>query len=938
MSEQGRETVLRGVRTHNLKGVSARFPHRRLTVVSGVSGSGKSSLAFDTLYAEGQRRFVESLSTYARQFLQRMERPPVEQVTDIQPAVALQQKNSVKNARSTVATLTELSDHLHLIYTHIGVTRCTRCGEVVRRESAATVAERLEQVAAGSRLYFVAEVPVLEIETPQQVLEALVAEGYRRLWLDGAAVLMEEVAPERLLRAQAFEVVVDRQKAQPGGDPLRLREAIEQAFRLGRERLTIHVESPAGGEALVFDKAFRCNACRTPQVEPIPQLFSSNSPLGACEACSGFGRVAGVDLDKVIPNPELTLEGGAVSVWETEGKLPWKRKLLKKAMERGYAIDIPYRALPEEARRFVVEGGKGFGGVEGFFATLEEKRFKPSHRILLARYRGYTPCKACGGSRLSPAARAVSVDGRTIDQLLGMTVREAAAYFDAAPPRWPARDRARVEPLLEEIQSRLRYLMTVGLGYLSLGRPSRTLSGGEVQRIHLTSSLGRMLTDTLYVLDEPTAGLHPRDSLRLLSVLHALRDIGNTVVVVEHDPDIIQGADHVIELGPCGGERGGRIVFEGDVESLKAADTPTGDAFQRRVLTAPPGRVGQGSLLGEGPQRWLRVVGARENNLQGVTAAFPLGRLTCVTGVSGSGKSTLVHACLYEGWRRLQGIGGAEAGRFEALEGTEEVSELVLMGQGGLGRSKRSTVASYTKAWDGIRKLYGESQGAARLGLGPGHFSFNTPGGRCERCEGTGTVLVEMHFMADLEIVCEDCEGRRFTERVLSVKVRGRTIHDVLQLTVEEALQAFEGRAIQSRLKPLVEVGLGYLRLGQTTNTLSGGEAQRLMLASYVGKGQVKAREGVAFLFDEPTIGLHLQDVEVLVRALRKVVDAGHTVIVVEHNTDLIAQADWVIDMGPEGGDGGGTVVVAGPPAAVAAHPTSHTGRFLAELLPGGVG
>ena len=928
--EQQDVTVLEGVRTHNLKGISVRIPHRSLTVISGVSGSGKSSLAFDTLYAEGQRRFVESLSTYARQFLRRMERPPLERVANIQPAVALQQKNSVKNARSTVATLTELSDHLQLIFTHIGVTTCPDCGERVQRESVATVAERLSALPEGQRLLFVADVPVLEVETPQQVLAALVADGYRRLYLDGAQVLLGDGELEALLARDTFPVVVDRHKL-AHGQVLRLREAIESAFRLGRDRMrVVDVTAPEAPVELVFDKAFRCNHCRRTLIEPMPQLFSHNSPIGACAACSGFGRTAGIDWDKVVPNPGLSLEKGAVAVFETPGKIGQRRRLLKKAMERQIAIDVPFAALPKADRKLLLEGGKGYKGVRGFFKTLEKKVYKPQNRMLIARYRGYEPCTSCEGTRLSVEARAVTVDGRTIAAVLGMTVEEAWRYFEAID-HWPEAHLTRVEPLLYEIRSRLAYMADVGLGYLVLDRNSRTLSGGEVQRIHLTSSLGRMLTDTLYVLDEPTAGLHPRDSLRLLSVLRTLRDMGNTVVVVEHDPDIIQGADHVIELGPEGGERGGELMFAGTVEALTRSETPTGESMRRRHLVDTLGASrSEAEVFSLGA---LSVIGARENNLQGVTGRFPLGRLTCVTGVSGSGKSTLVHRCLFENWRRQQGIVAAEVGLIEGLEGLERVQDLVLMEQGGLGRSSRSTVASYSKAWDPIRKMYGESRVARNLGLGPGHFSFNTPGGRCERCEGSGTIVVEMHFMADIEVVCEDCDGHRFTDKVLSVRFRDTNIHEVLQMTVEEAIAFFDTRAIANRLRPLQEVGLGYLRLGQTTSTLSGGEAQRLMLASYLAQGKKSDALSTVFIFDEPTVGLHLKDVAVLVDAIRRVVDNGHTAIVVEHNTDFIAQADWVVDLGPDGGDGGGQIVATGTPRAIAAHPDSHTGRFLAEIL-----
>jgi excinuclease ABC subunit A len=919
-----------GVSTHNLKNIDVRVPHGALTVISGVSGSGKSSLAFDTLYAEGQRRFLESLSTYARQFLQRMEKPPIERVRQVLPAVALQQKNTVKNARSTVATLTELSDHLQLVLTHVGVTTCPACREIVRRDSPDAVARALEQDRQGHRLLMVADVPVLEIQTPQQVLDELVTEGYQRIYFEGEVLRLGEAAVEALLSQRSFGVVVDRVKVAPD-DRLRLREAIEAGFRVGDGRLrVIDVEGEVHHEQ-IFQTTFACNGCGRVFLEPTPQLFSYNSPLGACPECSGFGRVAGLDMDKVVPDRSLTLEQGAVAPFESEARAAKKRRLLEVAIERGIPIDLPFGKLRAEDREFLLEGGKGFMGVRGYFEQLAEQRQKPQSRILVARYRGYTRCPACKGERFAEAAQAVTLGGKTIGDIYKMTLREALPWCEALP--LTEEERARVSYVLAEVVSRLRYLNQVGLGYLSLGRTSRTLSGGEVQRIHLTASLGRMLTDTLYVLDEPTAGLHARDTAQLLEVMRGLRDIGNAVVVVEHDPDIIRGADWVLELGPRGGEHGGELMFQGTVAALREAQTPTGEAVRKTWFVSPEALQARRFDPARDPH--LRVVGASENNLRDLTAAIPLGRLVCVTGVSGSGKSTLVHRCLFDGWRRATGDGNAEPCDLERLEGLEQIGELILMEQGGLTRSSRSNLATYTKAWDGIRKLYGGLRQARELGLDQGAFSFNRPGGRCEKCEGTGTLLVEMHFMADIEVVCDDCEGRRFRDEVLTVRYKDRHIADVLQMTVGEAQRFFQGtRGIVPRLYPLEEVGLDYLRLGQTTDTLSGGEAQRLLLASYLGRPRpTSSREQLLFIFDEPTIGLHLKDIEVLVRALRRIVAEGHSVLVVEHNIDFIAQADYLLDLGPEGGDGGGRLVACGAPIEVAACAESWTGRFLREAL-----
>ncbi len=918
-----------GVETHNLKKIDVRIPHRALTVISGVSGSGKSSLAFDTLYAEGQRRFVESLSTYARQFLQRMEKPPLTRVHNILPAVALRQKNSITHARSTVSTLTELSDHIQLIYTHIGVTRCPGCGEIVQRDTPTSVLKVLAQ-QDGRRLIFIADVHVLSVQTPQKVLEDLAAEGHQRIYLDGKAVNIADVDVERLLELKSFPVVIDRVKTGPDGRS-RLQEAIENTFALGGGRLRVLDVTEKGAEPTerIFKTAFACNSCDKIFIPPQPALFSFNSPIGACPECSGFGKTSATDPRKVIPNPDLSLEQGAVVVFETDSRRSYRSKLLKYARDASVPTDVPFGQLRPEDKDFILHGKGRFKGVMGFFDRLKEKRHKPQNRILLARFRGYTTCHVCDGQRFSPEAMCVTVAGHTIADFYGMRIREARVAFDDL--QLTEAEAERVEPLLEEVKARLSYLDHVGLGYLHLSRQSRTLSGGEVQRIQLTSSLGRTLTDTLYVLDEPTAGLHARDTLRLLEVLQRLRDIGNTVVVVEHDPDMIKGADWAVELGPLGGEHGGKLLYQGPTKGLMGLDTPTGRSLEDRT-------PGQRSLLGAlafDPQRdpYVAVLGAAQNNLQGINVRFPLHRLTCVTGVSGSGKTSLVHKCLFDAWRRMKGHSGVEEPYIKALEGFDDLRDVVMMRQGGLGRSSRSTIASYSKAWDAIRKIFGGLPDAKEHGLGPGSFSFNRPGGRCEKCEGTGRLVIEMHFMADIEIVCDECDGKRFMKHVLDVRQRGKNINDVLRMTVREAHKFFaSSRAVTNRLQALLDVGLGYLRLGQTTSTLSGGEAQRLLLASFLGQKAGKSA-GMLFIFDEPTIGLHLKDIEVLLGAMRRTIEEGHTVIVVEHNTDFIAQADHIIDLGPDGGDGGGQVVIEGTPAQVAACPGSWTGLHLRELL-----
>ncbi len=912
---------LRNVRTHNLKGVDCTIPHGRLTVVTGVSGSGKSSLAFDTLYAEGQRRYTESLSTYARQFLQRMEKPPLDAIHNVQPAVALRQKNEVSNARSTVGTVTELDDHLQLLFTHAGVTTCPDCEVEVSRDTVSTTVEALKKLGEGARLVVVAEVEATLKEHRATILKHLAAEGYQRLYIDGSVVELTEVDIETLLDRTEFPVVIDRVIVRD--DVLmRLSEAVEAAFALGKGRLKIHVLDKENPRVLVFDQAFRCNSCGRDFTEPQPALFSFNSSLGACPTCTGFGKTMGVDYKKVIPNPGLSLEEGAIACFQTPKYKKEQDRLLSACRVAGIPVNLPYGKLAREHQKFIRSGGRGYKGLEKFFDDLQDKLHRTDVRVMLARYRGYDHCPTCDGTRLHPDALNVRVAGLLMSDVWALRVEEALEVFEKL--ELSEHLGKRVQTLMDEILYRLRYLVEVGLGYLTLERQSRTLSGGEMQRIHLTSSLGRALTDTLYVLDEPTAGLHARDSQRLLEVLRGLRDLGNTVVVVEHDPEIIEGADYILELGPAGGELGGELTYSGAVGGF---DLHRGDelvACRSEIVREPVA-----------DDAWVRVIGARENNLEGLDVQFPHNRLSVVTGVSGSGKSTLMEDILYNGWRRLQGQGGVAAGGVDRLEGLEGFDQVVLMDQASIGRSSRSNALSYTKAYDDIRKLFSQTKEAQLAGLTITDFSFNTAGGRCDTCEGTGKIVVEMHFMADIEVVCEVCDGQRFQQKVLDVKYRGKNINDVFEMTIDEAVDFFSGStALLRKLAPLREVGLGYLRLGQSTSTYSGGEAQRLKLAAYIAEGRRGGEtKPVLFIFDEPTIGLHLRDVAVLLVALRKLVEIGHTVIVIEHNTDFIACCDYIVDLGPGAGPDGGKLVVAGTVEEVAACEASVTGRYLRELI-----
>ena len=932
--------TLRGVRTHNLKGFDCQIPHGQLTVISGVSGSGKSSLAFDTLYAEGQRRYTESLSTYARQFLQRMERPPVEAVKNIQPALALRQKNDVSNARSTVGTITEVDDHLQFVYTHIGETVCPTCDILVGRDTVPGVVSAIEAMEDGTRLILVAQADGGESRHRHAVLKHLVQEGYRRLLIDGEMVDITESDIESLLDRESFPVIIDRLVVR-GDEEMRFGEAVEAGFALGNGRVEVYFYDDMERAPLIFDRAFRCNGCGTDFIEPQPALFSFNSSLGACETCPGFGKVMGVDFKKVIPNPRLTLREGAIACLETPAYRKDRAELFEACRERKISLDVGFEKLAPTERDFVIDGGKRgadgksgkkYKGVRGFFEDLKSKQYKTHVRIMLARYRGYDRCPDCKGARLNASARNVRVAGMSIGDIWQMRLSEAKTYFDELT--LPDAQYARVATLLDEIEHRLAYLNEIGCGYLRLDRQSRTLSGGEMQRIHLTASLGRALTDTLYVLDEPTAGMHASDTDKLMQVLYDLRDLDNTVVVVEHDPEVIEGADYLIEIGPRGGEEGGELLFSGPIEEFRKRETITSQALlERQALARSAAAVALGQQ--KAPRDYVRIVGAREHNLDDLTVEIPCGKLTAVTGLSGSGKSTLCERVLYQGWQAMKGQGGSDAGAHDALEGLERFDEVVLMDQAAVGRSSRSNSLSYTGAFDAVRKLFAATRAAKQAGLGVGDFSFNTAGGRCETCSGAGTITVEMHFMADIEVICEQCQGKRYGRRVLDVEYQGKNIADIFEMTVAEGVAFFrETRSLLRKLQPLVDVGLGYLRMGQTTATLSGGEAQRLKLATYIAEGRKRGdTKPVLFIFDEPTVGLHMLDISTLLSSLRKLVDLGHTVVVIEHNIDFIAQCDHIIDLGPGAGPAGGKLVAAGTPAEVARTPESVTGRYLAELL-----
>jgi excinuclease ABC subunit A len=914
------EIVARGVRVHNLKGVDVSVPTRKLVVVTGVSGSGKSSLAFDTLYAEGQRRYVESLSAYARQFLERMEKPALDALEGICPAIAIKQRSPSRNPRSTVATSTEIHDHLRVLFARVGRTVCDACGEEVQRDTAGSAADRLLGLPEGARLSVA--FPVAVGGTPlADLFDRLQKKGFARLLRNGETVMAEEALGSPGDVGDELLVLVDRLAASGDVRP-RLVDSLEIAFAEGAGQAVAVVKD---GPMLRFSERFECARCARTFLEPQPRLFSFNNPFGACPGCHGFGNLIEVDLDLVVPDKSKSLAEGAIEPWSKPHYRGQQAELRRFARRRGIPVDRAWSRLDESQRRQVLEGDEEFSGVLGFFRWLEAKKYKVQVRAFLSRYRGYQECPSCHGSRLRPEALRVKVGGKSVDEVSALSVRDARRFF--ATVGLDETEKAIASKVLYEIDRRLGFLADVGLDYLTLNRPSGTLSGGEAQRIALATALGTGLVGTLYVLDEPSVGLHPRDTERLIGILRALRDQGNTVLLVEHDPAIMRSADHIIDLGPGAGEQGGRVVFQGSFPALlEDGRSLTGKYLRGDLRIAVPPKRRRGSNLS------LVVKGARVHNLKGIDVRIPLGALTVVTGVSGSGKSTLVHdvvcAALHRRGRRVElPAGGA------VVEGVEFVDEVEIVDQSPIGRSPRSNPVTYLKAFDGIRELFAATPDARERALDGSHFSFNVAGGRCEGCGGDGQVRVDMQFLADVFLVCEACGGRRYRPPVLEVRYRGRTIDQVLEMTVHEALHFFAGQAkVTRRLKVLEQIGLGYLRLGQPANTLSGGEAQRVKLAS-----QLLRRPGprVLYVLDEPTTGLHQGDVNELLGCLQRLLDAGASLLVIEHNLDVIKQADWVIDLGPEGGAEGGHLVFQGTPEAVAAQSRGLTAPYLRTALNG---
>ncbi len=915
---------IKGARVHNLKNIEVEIPHEKLVVVTGLSGSGKSTLAFDTIFAEGQRRYVESLSAYARQFLGKISKPDVDIITGIAPAIAIEQKVNTRNPRSTVGTTTEIYDYLKLLYARIGHTFSPVSGQEVRCYSVDDVAAYIQQQGEGGRVVIAAPLTLGRGQGIIEKLTLLLSDGLMRVWTKGETRLIEDILPQvdEKTRAEEILVVIDRTRIAADDDTqTRVRDSVARAFSYGEGICTVITDKGA----TEFSSRFEADGIQFEH--PSEHLFSFNNPLGACPRCEGYGKVIGIDEDLVIPDKSKTIYEDAVACWRGETMRKWKEQLVENAYKFDFPIHTPFHELTQEQKRLLWRGNEYFHGLDDFFAYIDSERRKIQFRVMKARYTGKTTCPECGGSRLRREALYVKVGGKTVADLVVMPVDELIAFF--AGLELDGHDTKTAARILVEIRNRLQYLADVGLGYLTLDRLSSTLSGGESQRINLSTSLGSNLTGSLYILDEPSIGLHPRDTNRLIKVLQQLRDLGNTVIVVEHEEEVIRAADYIVDIGPKAGYNGGEVVFSGTLpQLLKSRKSLTADYLTGRRAIAPPATE-------RGWSNSILIEGARENNLRNIDVRIPLGVMTCITGVSGSGKSSLAKGILYPALRRLLFDTGVKPGDFDGIGGDVQLLRSVeMIDQNPIGKSSRSNPVTYIKAYDEIRKLFADQPYAQHTGLGASSFSFNIAGGRCEECQGEGVIKVSMQFMADVELVCEACGGKRFRDEILEVKYRGKSIYDVLEMTVDDAI-AFFGedkkdptcKRIVERLKPLQDVGLGYIKLGQSSSTLSGGESQRVKLASFLTKDS--AQGGVMFIFDEPTTGLHFHDINKLLAAFNALIERGHTIVIVEHNMDVIKCADWVVDLGPEAGTGGGRVVFEGTPRNLEQCPASYTGKYL---------
>ena len=930
--------TITGAQQNNLKNIDVKIPLNQLTVITGVSGSGKSSLAFDILYAEGQRRYVESFSAYARQFLDRMDRPKVEKIEGILPAIAIDQNRPVRTSRSTVGTMTELHDHLKLLFAKIGVLHCRQCGEVVERDSAESVFRKLAAVRADGTRFLV----TFSISAPPslpwiEIRDGLLHSGFHRLVENGEVLDIEALSERPVEGQEYFTVLVDRLVLNARSKK-RIHDSLEQAFRYGKGRLILIFPDDTNNE-LPFSDQLECASCRITYKEPVPNMFSFNSPLGACESCRGFGRTIDIDLDLVVPDPNLSLKDGVIKPWRIKAAQWERRELLSFCQKRKIPATVPWQELTAEQQRVIIDGDGDYYGVRGWFRWLEGKAYKMHVRVFLARYRGYFPCESCKGARLKPDGLLYRVGGKTLADINQLSVSDCYAFFRELQLSVFQDHVAHL--LLDEIRKRLRFLVEVGLEYLTLDRQSRTLSGGELERVDLTTAIGSSLVNTLYILDEPSIGLHPRDSHRLVRILKGLRDNGNAVVVVEHDPEIIREADYILDMGPLAGEKGGNVVFAGSYDKiLQDKQSLTGKYLSGRAEIAVPKR--RRSIKGKPT---LTISGTTAHNLKDVTVSIPLGCMVCITGVSGSGKSTLVEEVLYRNLKKRKGEAVGIPGACRDITGGENLADLIFVDQAPIGTTPRANLLTYTKAFDPLRRLLADTEMSRLRGYAPGTFSFNVEGGRCETCKGEGFEKIEMQFLSDVYVPCPECHGTRFRAEVLEVMYQGKNLTEIMNLTVAEALEFFSKQAeLVKRITPLAAVGLEYMRLGQSLTTLSGGESQRLKLAAHIGRekeapvslfkdGKTEQPTSTLFIFDEPTTGLHFADIQKLLNAFNQLVDRGHSVLIIEHNLEVIKCADHVIDLGPEGGDGGGEVIATGTPEEVAKVKKSYTGQYLASVL-----
>ncbi len=916
-----KKIIVKGAREHNLKNLSFEIPRNKLVVFTGVSGSGKSSLVFDTIYAEGQRRYVESLSSYARQFLERMNKPDVDLIQGISPAVAIEQKTGSRNSRSTVGTTTEVYDYLRLLFARIGKTICFQCGKVVTKATTGTVADWLETQKDGARFYLSFPLHDHEGHSVKEEIELLKKRGFFRIYFNKKFYDLNEKEVKLPKNKKDIRVVVDRFKVTIGEVREKLSDSIEVTFKEGENRIVlINADT---NEQFEFNKFYEC--CGVRYEEPEPRFFSFNNPFGACPVCQGFSKVVGVDMNLVIPNPNLTIADGAIAPFHGAKYSTYLRDLIQSARDYKFPIHVPYKQLTEEQISLVKKGFGKYKGLDHFFSELERKTYKIHVRVMLSRYQGYTICPACKGSRLRREALQVKIDNKSIHEIVKLPIEYSLKFFEEL--KLSEYDYSVAERVLKEIIKRLTFLNNVGIGYLTLDRYSNTLSGGETQRINLATSLGSALVGTLYVLDEPSIGLHPRDNAKLIKILKNLRDIGNSVLVVEHDADMMKEADLIFDMGPKAGIEGGEIVAIGNyAEIVKNKLSLTGKYLSGELSIPIPEK------RNERKNKSVKIIGAKENNLKNLTLEIPLNKFVVVTGVSGSGKSTLIHDVFYAGLAKYLGNAPSFIGKYDEIKGGEYIDDVVIVDQSPIGKSPRSNPISYIKAFELIRELFANTHQARSRGYKPGFFSFNVPGGRCETCQGDGYIKVEMQFLADLYLECDDCNGTRYKKEIREITYKGKNLVNVLDMTVDEAIIFFEGNdRINRLLEMLAEVGLGYIKLGQPSNTLSGGEAQRIKLASYLTAQ--RDRRHILFIFDEPTTGLHFHDISKLLKCFQLLLQRNNSVVIIEHNLDVIKCADYVIDLGPEAGDKGGEIVATGTPEEIAENENSWTGKYLKHLL-----